>query len=302
MLSRTESIALIGTDAHLIQVEVHVATGLPRFMIVGLPAASVREAEQRTRSALLSAGEPWPVARIVANLAPGALRKEGTHFDLPIALGVLAADERIEPALLDDWISIGELALDGSVRPVRGALAAAIECRKAGRRGLICPARNAPEAKLVTGIEVVPVASIGECIGFLKGSWTPSPVPPIESFKVDSAPDMRDVRGHPGAKRALEIAAAGGHNVLMVGPPGVGKTMLASRLPGILPSMSQDESLEATRVYSVAGLLAERPALLTERPFRVPHHHISPAGLVGVAPALPGRARSAWPIWGPLPG
>jgi magnesium chelatase family protein len=281
VLSTTESIALIGTDAHLVQVEVHVAVGVPRFTIVGLPAASVREAEQRTRSAILSTSEQWPAARIVANLAPGSLRKEGTHFDLPIALGILAANDRLEPGVLDGWISVGELALNGSLRPVRGALAAAMECRKAGRRGLICPATNAPEAKLVEGIEVVPVATLREAIDFLKGEWTPLPVPPIEPLHGDAALDVRDVRGHPAAKRALEIAAAGGHNVLMVGPPGVGKTMLASRLPGILPPMSLDESLEATRVYSVAGLLAERPALVTERPFRVPHHHISPAGLVG---------------------
>jgi magnesium chelatase family protein len=281
VLSTTESIALVGTDAHLVQVEVHVANGVPRFTIVGLPAASVREAEQRTRSALLSAGQQWPRARIVANLAPGSLRKEGTHFDLPIALGLLAADERFDPGLLRGWISVGELALDGDVRSVKGALAAAIVCKKTGRRGLICPARNAPEARLVEGIEVVPVGCLGDCIAFLQGRWTPAPIAAIERFERASALDMQDVRGHPVAKRALEISAAGGHNVLMVGPPGVGKTMLASRLPGILPPLSQEESLEATRVHSVAGLLAERPALVAERPFRVPHHHVSPAGLIG---------------------
>lgn len=295
MLAKTESIALVGTDAHLVEVEVDVGNGIPCLSIVGLPAKSVREAEQRTRSALIASDERWPPHRMVANLAPGALRKEGTHFDLPIALGILAADEKLDGERLHGWISVGELALDGTVRPVRGTLAAAITCRQDGRRGLICPAANAGEAALVEGIEVVPISTLRECIAFLKGEWTP---PPIEKQRVvDEGPreDMREVRGHASAKRALEIAAAGGHNLVMVGPPGSGKTMLARRLPGILPAMSPEESLDVTRIYSVAGLLGERAALIRERPFRCPHHHISVAGLVGGGSGLarPGEASCA---------
>lgn len=217
LLAKTESIALVGTVASLVEAEVHVATGVPKFTIVGLPAQSVQEAEQRTRSALVSTDYRWPPARIVANLAPGALRKEGTHFDLPIALGILAGDGEIEPRALEDWILIGELALDGSIRPVRGALAAAIACREAGRRGLICPAANAPEAALVDGIEVVPVTRLKQCVAFLSGDWLPSPIEATELDDQSSVEDMREVRGHAYAKRAAEIAAAGGHNLLAYG-------------------------------------------------------------------------------------
>ena len=173
MLAKTESVALIGTEAHLVEVEVDVGTGVPRFTIVGLPSSTVREADQRVRSAILSSSESWPQQRITANLAPGALRKEGTHFDLPLAFGVLAASGRIDRNPLEGWIVVGELALDGSVRPVRGTLAAAIACRESGRRGIICPAANAVEASLVEGIEVVPVRSLRECIDWAKGTWTP---------------------------------------------------------------------------------------------------------------------------------
>ncbi|CAN5719439.1 YifB family Mg chelatase-like AAA ATPase [soil metagenome] len=287
MLAKTESVALIGTEGRLVEVEVDVAAGLPRFSIVGLPARSVREAEQRTRSAISASDQRWPSHRIVANLAPGTLPKEGTHYDLPIGLGVLAADGRIPAGPLEGWICMGELALDGSLRAVPGALAAALECRAGGRRGLVCPAQNAPEAALVEGVEVVAASSLNECIGWLRGEW----VPPAVSARPPAAPtstdDLSEVRGHPGAKRALEIAAAGGHNLLLTGPPGSGKTMLARRLPGILPPMSQDESLEVTRIYSVAALLGERPSLMRERPFRSPHHHVSVAGLVGGGAGLP---------------
>jgi magnesium chelatase family protein len=287
MLAKTESVALIGTEAHLVEVEVDVGPGIPRLTIVGLPSSTVREADQRVRSAILSSSESWPGQRITANLAPGALRKEGTHFDLPLAFGVLAASGRIPGAQLQDWIVVGELALDGSVRPVRGTLAAAIACRESGRRGIVCPAHNAVEAALVEGIEVIPVASLRECIDWAKERWTPGlieqPVRPADAH----CPDMREVRGQETAKEALEIAAAGGHNLLMCGPPGSGKTMLASRLPGILPAMTLEESLEVTRVYSVAGLLGERAGLVTGRPFRAPHHHISLAGLIGGGSGLP---------------
>ena len=281
MLAKTESVALVGTLASLVEVEVHVATGVPRFTIVGLPARSVQEAEQRTRSALVSAGYRWPPARIVANLAPGALRKEGTHFDLPIALGILAGDGGAESSALEGWDLIGELALDGSIRPVRGALAAAIACREAGRRGLVCPAANAPEAALVEGIEVIPVTMLKQCVAFFSGDWLPGPIEVRHLDSQQTTEEMREVRGHAHAKRAAEIAAAGGHNLLLCGPPGSGKTMLARRLPGIFPPMSNDESLEVTRIYSVAGMLPERAGLVQTRPFRAPHHHISLAGLLG---------------------
>lgn len=287
MLAKTESIALIGTDAHPVDVEVHVSEGgLPCFVIVGLPAASVREAEQRTRSAILSSGEHWPQRRMVANLAPGALRKEGTHFDLPLALGVLLGAEALSGCDLSKWMFIGELGLDGSVRPVRGTLAAAMTCRRLGRKGLICPHANAGEAQLVDGIEVIPVASLGECMAWVKGEFIPPAAKALDASPIGSSNDLSEVCGHAKAKRALEIGAAGGHNLMFTGPPGSGKTMLASRLPSILPPMTHEESLEVTRIYSVAGLLPEKAGLIVDRPFRVPHHHISLAGLVGGGPGL----------------
>lgn len=281
MLAKTESVAFIGAEARLVEVEVHVGTGIPAFRIVGLPATSIKEAEQRTRSALLSSEQRWPPARIVANLAPAALPKEGTHFDLPLALGIIAADGRLDADVLGDWLIVGELALDGSVRPVRGVLPSAISCRRTGRKGVICPAANAAEAAAIDGIEVVPVKTLRDCVAFLKGQWRPGPVEGDEVAPPQIGEDLSEVRGQDDAKRALAIAAAGGHNLLMVGPPGAGKTMLARRFPGILPSMSQDESLEVTQIHSVAGTLPEGAALIRTRPFRSPHHHVSMAGLIG---------------------
>lgn len=281
MLAKTESVALVGTEARLVEVEVHVGTGVPAFRIVGLPAKSVTEAEQRTRAALLSSEQRWPPHRITANLAPGALRKEGTHFDLALALGILAADERLPIEPLDGWLVMGELALDGSVRPIRGALAAAICCREQDRTGIVLPVANAPEAAVIDGVRVVPVQTLTEAIRFFKGDWSAPAALPRSAPTPESVEDLAEVRGQGTARTAMEVAAAGGHNLVFMGPPGSGKTMLARRLPGILPAMSIEEAIEVTRIHSIAGLLPERCALVTTRPFRSPHPNISVAGLVG---------------------
>lgn len=281
MLARTGSVALVGVDAHLVDVEVDVTTGIPKFTVVGLPARSITEAEQRIRSALDVSSERWPPLRKVINLAPAGLRKEGTHFDLPIAIGLVAADKRIAPEAVSDWVLMGELALDGSIRPVRGVLAAALTCREQGGRGLVCPSANAAEAAIVDGIEVVPVSTLRECVDFFEGKWRPSGQPEIREVSSTHLEDMSEVRGQEAAKQALEVAAAGGHNVLLSGPPGSGKTMLARRLPSILPAMQLEEAVEVTRIQSIAGLLPTGVSLVRTRPFRAPHHHVSLAGLVG---------------------
>lgn len=289
MFARTESVAFVGADADLVRVEIDIGTGVPAFRIVGLPHASVREAEQRVRSALISCGEETSKLRTTANLSPGSLRKEGTHFDLALALGIAGADRKIElePATLEGWVCVGELGLDATLRPIAGALAAAIAAKNADRRGLICPLANASEAALVEGVEVVGLESLRDGLDFLRGKSQPRPIPDFQPPAQPPAPDMRSVRGHAYAKRALEVAAAGGHNLLMIGPPGSGKTMLAQRMPGLLPPMSFEESLEVTKIHSIAGMLPAGTALVTDRPFRAPHHNISLAGLVGGGMGLP---------------
>jgi len=288
-LAVIDSVAFVGADATLVQVEIDIGKGVPGFRIVGLPNASVREAEQRVRSALMASKERWVTLRKTANLAPGSLRKDGTHFDLGLALGVAGADDGITlaPQELREWVCIGELALEGTVRPVPGVLAAAMACRDGGRRGLLCPLANAPEAALVGGVEVVGVSTLREAIDFFKGTWKPGPIPRYEAQRQVPVADLAAVRGHAYAKRAFEVAAAGGHNLLLVGPPGSGKTMLAQRMPGLLPPMSFEESLEVTKIHSIAGLLPPGVALVESRPFRAPHHNISLAGLVGGGIGIP---------------
>jgi len=295
MLSKTASVALVGTEGRLVELEVHIGNGIPVFRIVGLPATSVREAEQRVTAALEAIGERWPKRKIVANLAPAGLRKEGTHFDLAFAIGVLAANGNLPLQRTSELVSFGELAFDGSVRPVPGCLAAALACADSSAGVLICPAANAAEAAAVSGLEVVPVSTLRECLEYVRGGWTPPVAPPPKSSPGKSIEDLSEVRGQEQAKRALEVAAAGGHDLLLKGSPGSGKTMIARRLPGILPAMTPEETLAVTRIHSVAGLLMDGSGLVTERPFRSPHHSISLAGLVGggIGLARPGEVSLA---------
>ena len=282
MLAAVATFALEGVQPQEVTVEVDVRRGLPTFTLVGLPDRAIRESRERVRAALLNSNLDFPQKRLTVNLAPAHVRKAGPSFDLAIAVGLLAASGQVPSEHLEEYALAGELSLSGELRSVRGALNAALGARRAGYRQLLVPEPNAPEAALVEGIEVSGIPSLSRLADLLHGRWTPEPaqtavcdpdVPPPE------APDLADVRGQDDAKRALEIAAAGGHNLLMVGPPGAGKTMLARRLPGILPPPSFEEALEITQVHSAAGVGNGR--LATQRPFRAPHHTISAQGLVG---------------------
>ncbi|HUD72728.1 MAG TPA: YifB family Mg chelatase-like AAA ATPase [Dongiaceae bacterium] len=283
MLARVQSLTLLGIDAFPLTVEVDFSNGLPGVHTVGLPDAAVRESAERVRAALRHAGRPIPPKRVTISLAPADLRKQGSALDLPIALAILAADGAIPATGLEGLLVAGELGLDGGVRSIRGALPTAVLARRLGLRGVLLPAANAAEARILLGSGFIGVKTLAEAIRYLTtGIADPPPEPPGGTAAVarDPEPDLSEVRGQAQARRALEVAAAGGHHLLMVGPPGCGKTMLARRLPGLLPGLTPDETIEVTSIYSVAGLLPEG-RLLRARPFRAPHHTISGIGLVG---------------------
>ena len=283
MLAKVFSAGLLGLDAHLIEVEVDIGGGLPQFSIVGLPDATVKESRDRIRAALKNIGFAFPPKKITVNLAPAGLKKEGAGLELSMAIGLLVAEGIIAQETAQRYVLVGELSLDGRIKPIRGGLSIGTLCQN--QRPLILPAENAREAAVIDQVEVYGVRTLPEVVEMLTGKQQVAPLTvDRQSFFQDCATpeeDFADVRGQFHAKRALEIAAAGGHNALLIGPPGSGKTMLAQRLPGILPRLSTQEALETTRVHSVAGTLAIEQSLMTTRPFRSPHHNISEAGLIG---------------------
>lgn len=285
MLAKVLSGALLGIDAYPVEVEVDIARGLPQFATVGLPEGAVKESKDRIKSAIKNSGYEFPSRRITINLAPADIRKEGTAFDLPMAIGLLKAVGTIEPQQGKNYLLMGELSLDGRIKPVRGVLPVAVAARNWQVDGLIVPTENAREGALADGLPVYGIDSLGEVVDFMAGKSTISPCrfdpDRLLAKTLTVTEDFGEVRGQEHTKRALEIAAAGSHNLLMVGPPGSGKTMLARRLPSILPAPGFDEALETTKIHSIAGLLPKTDILVAQRPYRSPHHTISDAGLIG---------------------